>query len=323
MKILIVRLSSIGDIVLTTPIVRCIHKAAADIEIHYLCKPAFLPILETNPYISKIHIFNKYIHQTLLSENFDYIIDLQNNHRSNKLCRRLKKPVKHLNKLNLKKWLFVHFKINHLPNIHIVDRYMECTDILPFKVDNDQQGIDFFLTDADRASTETLPYNKLMAVAVGSQHFTKEIPADKIIAIGRQIALPLVLLGGKDDIEKAQQIQQALQQNVINLCGKLSIRESAAVIEKATVLLTGDTGLMHIASAFSTPIISLWGNTTPQFGMYPYTKNTQQSHLFQVEDLPCRPCSKLGFDKCPKKHFNCMNLIDNQKIIKLINELSN
>ena len=135
--------------------------------------------------------------------------------------------------------------------------------------------------------------------------------------------MPLVLLGGKDDIEKAQQIQQALQQNVINLCGKLSIRESAAVIEKATVMLTGDTGLMHIASAFSTPIISLWGNTTPQFGMYPYTKNPQQSHLFQVEDLPCRPCSKLGFDKCPKKHFNCMNLIDNQKIIKLINELSN
>jgi ADP-heptose:LPS heptosyltransferase len=79
---------------------------------------------------------------------------------------------------------------------------------------------------------------------------------------------------------------------------------------------------MHIAAALRKPIVSIWGNTIPEFGMYPYfPMNSARSVISEVKDLHCRPCSKLGFKKCPKQHFKCMMLQDEVFISKSINDL--
>jgi ADP-heptose:LPS heptosyltransferase len=131
---------------------------------------------------------------------------------------------------------------------------------------------------------------------------------------------PIVLLGGKEDKETSEKVKNALpQKTIIDYCGELSIRQSAFVVSKAKVVLTHDTGLMHIAAAFKKPIVSIWGNTIPEFGMYPYLPD--QNDLYdcvEVENLKCRPCSKIGFQSCPKKHFDCMKKQDEAKIISLI-----
>jgi len=353
MKILIIRFSSIGDIVLTTPIVRCVKKQIPDAEVHFLCKPEYKNILETNPYIRKIHFFDKenpYFWKELANEKFNYIIDLQNNFRSNKLCRKLNVPHAHFPKLNIKKWLLVNFKINKLPNIHVVDRYFMATKRLPIEthrhaelvsaspaidkgacplvkarndggvVKNDGQGLDFFIDDKDYETVKKYHIPQpFVAVAIGSQHKTKQLPLPMLVEICKKINQHIVLLGGKNDVESANELCLQAEKNITNLCGKLTLRESAACIDLSNILLTGDTGLMHIAAALNKPIVSVWGNTVPAFGMYPYMpQHPDNYHIIENTTLHCRPCSKLGFEKCPKKHFKCMNEIDIDEIVKII-----
>jgi len=324
MKILILRFSSIGDIVLTTPIVRCVKKQIPQAEIHFLCKPPFANLLGTSPYIQKIHLFDKdnsHFWKELQNEKFDYIIDLQNNHRSRKLCRKLKLPHAHFPKLNIRKWLFVNLRINILPNIHVVDRYFAATKILPVSVKNDGQGLDFFFNDTDyeKINACNLPQD-FVAIAMGSKHKTKQLPLSILVEICKKIDKNIVLLGGENDVEMAEYLCSQLGKNVINLCGKLTLRESASCIDLSKVLLTGDTGLMHIAAARNKLIVSVWGNTVPAFGMYPYMPlHPNRYHIIENTDLRCRPCSKLGFESCPKGHFKCMNDVDVRQIVYLCN----
>jgi ADP-heptose:LPS heptosyltransferase len=136
-----------------------------------------------------------------------------------------------------------------------------------------------------------------------------------------QIQFPVVLSGGPMDKETADNIIKALpNQKIINACGGFSLRQSASIVKQAAVLLTHDTGLMHIASAFQIPIVSVWGNTVPALGMYPYYPQDKNGFsIHEVNDLNCRPCSKIGFNTCPKKHFNCMNLQDAKAIAEDVN----
>ncbi|MCL2131198.1 MAG: glycosyltransferase family 9 protein [Lentimicrobiaceae bacterium] len=322
MKILIIRFSSIGDIVLTTPIVRCVKKQIPQAEIHFLCKSEYKNLVETNPYIQKIHLFDKKVHifEQLQTENFDYIIDLQNNHRSRKLCRKLKTPHAHFPKLNIQKWLLVNFKINRLPNIHVVDRYFAATKRLPVSVKNDNQGLDFFIENEDyeKINAYNIP-QPFITIAMGSRHKTKQLSLPMLAEICKKINHHIVLLGGEEDVEAANYLCSQVGKNSTNLCGKLSLRESAACIDLSKTLLTGDTGLMHIAAARNKPIVSVWGNTVPAFGMYPYMPQCPDNyHIIENTNLKCRPCSKLGFEKCPKKHFKCMNEVDIEQIINLL-----
>jgi len=279
--------------------------------------------METNPYVQKIHLFDKenpLFWKTLQSEKFDYIIDLQNNYRSRKLCRKLKRPHAHFPKLNPEKWLFVNLKINKLPDLHIVDRYFKATKILPFPIENDYRGLDFLLNDADYEKINAYNLSQtFVALAIGSMHKTKQLPFPILAEICKKIDQNIVLLGGENDIEAADYICSQAGKNVLNLCGKLSLRESAVCIDLAKILLCGDTGLMHIASALNKPIVSVWGNTVPAFGMYPYMPQKPDNyHIIENKNLRCRPCSKLGFEKCPKKHFKCMNDIDIELIVNFL-----
>jgi heptosyltransferase-2 len=314
LKVLIVRFSSIGDIVLTTPIVRCLKRQLKDVEIHYLTKENFKSVLDSNPYIDVLHTIKSDITEAipaLKKENFDYVIDLHRNIRTLKLKLKLGVKSYSYNKLNWEKFLITTFKINQLPTQHIVDRYFETVEKLG--VINDNLGLDYFINTKDQVNiVDTLPTNFINgynALVVGGSYFTKQIPINKLNEICLKSNLPLVLLGGKEDFNIAEMVFNAHQLKTINLCGKLNLNQSASMINQSVKVITSDTGLMHIAAAYKKDIISVWGNTIPEFGMGPYLAG-EQSQIVEVKNLSCRPCSKLGYKKCPKGHFKCMNEID-------------
>jgi ADP-heptose:LPS heptosyltransferase len=325
-KFLIVRLSSIGDIVLTTPVIRALKQQVEVAEVHFLTKPQYSIILENNPYLTKIHLYqpkSKEFIESLRDEFFDYVIDLHKNLRTHFLKNKLGIYAFTFEKFNWEKWLLVQFKINKLPDKHIVERYLESVKI--FDVHNDQKGLDYFISVNDEVNLLSLPQNMAfgyIAFAIGAQHFTKKIPVEKIVSICNQLETSVILLGGKEDFENGEIIKGSVKNiSVFNACGKYSLNESASLVRQAKLVITGDTGLMHIAAAFKKRIISIWGNTVPQFGMYPYMPDNS-SIIIEVKDLKCRPCSKIGLKKCPKKHFNCMQKIDNQHVAELANLLA-
>jgi ADP-heptose:LPS heptosyltransferase len=315
-KILIIRFSSIGDIVLTTPVIRCLKQQLPNAEIHYLTKKAFQPVLKSNPYIDKLHLLEgpvSGIIPELKAENFDYIIDLHKNVRTMLVKSRLGIKSSSFNKLNIEKWLLVNFRINILPPVHIVDRYLKTVEFLGVK--NDGKGLDYFL-EKDYKLRELLPetHQDYTGLVIGAQHYTKRLPVYKLIEVCKLLNQPVVLMGGKEDAGRAEQIVTAAGDYVFNACGKFTLDESAFLVKMAKQIITHDTGLMHIAAAFNKRIISVWGNTVPGFGMYPYHVN--ESKMIGVEGLKCRPCSKIGYQKCPLGHFKCMN---DQNITEIVN----
>lgn len=321
MKILIIRLSSIGDIVLTTPVVRCL-KQQTSATLHYLCKASMKAVVETNPHIDSIHTYRKHdpgLWKRLESEHFDFVVDLQGNCISKRLCRRLSVPHAAFPKCNFRKLLLVLFKWNVMPERHIVDRYFDAVSALGVK--NDLQGLEFFVDaeDEQELAAAALP-PAYVAVAVGSRHGTKQLPQDMLESVVAQSRLPMALLGDASDAVVGETIHSRYPEKTYNLCGRLSLRASAACVAHAQTVLAGDTGLMHIAAAFHKRIVSVWGNTVPAFGMYPYLPQHQElSILMENRHCRCRPCSKLGFRRCPLKHFRCMRDIPMQDIIHQLN----
>lgn len=312
-KVLIIRFSSIGDIVLTTPVVRCLKEQQPDTEIHYVTKKSFKALFENNPYISKIHSIEKDVKEIasqLKEEDFDAVIDLHNNLRSMQIKRIVGKPVTVFKKLNFRKWLLVQFKINVMPPVHVVDRYMQT--VAHWGVKNDHKGLDYFIPAKDEVNLRDLPLshqNGYIGFVIGAKHFTKQLPLEKIISICKRLTQPLILLGGKEDKERGEAIFKAVGNRVYNACGSYNLNQSASLVKQANKIISHDTGLMHIAAAFKKEIISVWGSTVPAFGFTPYGA-AAASRIVEVAGLPCRPCSKIGYDQCPKGHFKCMKEID-------------
>ena len=286
LKILVVRFSSIGDIVLTSPILRCL-KDQINAEVHFITKSSYRDIVEKNPHIDKIHTFNSSLNEVIgdiKNEKFDWIIDLHHNLRSLKL-KRLGVKSRSFHKLNIKKFLLTQFKINLLPNIHIVDRYLEAVSHLGVK--NDRLGLDFYISNKEKINVEQrfkIVNERYIAFAIGGQHKTKLLTTEKIISICKILASDIVLIGGKEDQLRGDQISKAVGKKAINTCGKFSINESAYIVEKSEYLITHDTGMMHIAAAFKMKIISVWGNTVTDFGMKPYLKNAENK-IVEVDNL--------------------------------------
>ena len=334
MKILVIRFSSIGDIVLTTPVIRCLKNQISDVEIHALTKKKFSGLYKTNPCINKVYEYDDSLKKNieeLKLENYDYIVDLQKNKRSLRVCRALHRPHSSFPKLNFKKFLLTTFKINLMPDIHIVDRYFKAVDKLGVK--NDCQGLDFFISEKNNYPLSELPenfQNGYHAIVIGGTYKTKILPAVKVIEVIKKLNKPVILLGGPEDVERAEEIirqrttdngQQTLSTSlhlsILNLVGKINLEQSASIVKNAKSVLTNDTGLMHIAAAFHKNIVSVWGNTVPALGMYPYLPNEKEKcHIVECKDVKCRPCSKLGFKECPRKNFKCMMEIDCDAIVE-------
>ncbi|MCB9225414.1 MAG: glycosyltransferase family 9 protein [Crocinitomicaceae bacterium] len=317
-KFLIIRFSSIGDIVLTTPVIRCLKEQGGG-EVHFITKSAFKGILGQNPYIDKLITIDNEITEVLeelKKEEYDHIIDLHHNLRSLRLKKALGRPATAFPKLNFEKFLLTSLKINKMPDVHVVDRYFETVKKLG--ITNDGTGLDYFIPEKDVVDLNNynLP-NKYVVFAIGAQFATKRLPNEKIIEIIKQIDFPVVLLGGPTDFENAIEIKS--QCEVIDLVGQVNINQSASIVQQAKKVITHDTGMMHIAVAFKKPIISIWGNTVPSLGMYPYYPNHPELYSIHEVNVKCRPCSKIGYQKCPKKHFKCMLEQDVNAIVDAIN----
>ncbi len=323
MKILLLRFSSIGDIVLTTPVARCL-KRQLGAEVHFFTKRAFVPVVEPNPHVDRVFSFEKKLSEalpTLRRERYDWVLDLHHNLRSARVKWALGRPSRSFDKLNFEKWLLVHFGMNRLPDHHIVHRYMATAEHLGVRYDG--QGLDYFIPEADevdvRGLVDGLSPGGYVAFVIGATHGTKRLPVEKIAELCRRIHAPVLLLGGKAEMAAGQQIAAAAGPHVHDLCGQLSLHQSASVVRQAGKVATHDTGLMHIAAAFHKPVISIWGNTVPSFGMYPfYPDGMTGNTTFEVSGLPCRPCSKIGYDRCPKGHFRCMNNLDTAAIAEAL-----
>jgi len=322
-KILIIRLSSIGDIVLTSPVVRCIKNQVKDAEIHFATKKQYSGIVKSNPYIHKVHVLDENLGELtseLSTEKFDYIIDLHHNFRSVWIKQKLKATSFSVDKLNIQKYLFIKLKINRMPALHIVDRYL--ATVAKLGVENDGKGLDFFIPEKKGFKTDDLPapFQKgYIAFVIAGTWATKKLPVEKISEICQKTSYPVILLGGKSELGEGEKVLSQSKGNVLNYAGKISLNQSASLVRDAKVVLTNDTGLMHIAAAFKKKILSFWGNTVADFGMVPYLSHPNSKRM-EVENLKCRPCSKLGFQKCPKRHFRCMNNIEVDEAVKWISQ---
>lgn len=325
MKILLIRFSSIGDIVLTTPVIRCIKRQMDDdVELHMLTRDKFESLSYNNPYIDKTHEYGNSLREVikeLKKEEFDYVVDLQKNSLSRRVCWALGCEHHSFHKLDFKKMLLTTFKINKLPDVHIVDRYFEAVE--PLDVKNDGRGLEFYISESNMMQEPDLPEefrNGFYAVVVGGSYNTKVIPTEKLVEIIEKLDEPVILLGGPGDMQRAKQVADAVGENVWNPVGMLNLEQSAAIIKMSKAVLTSDTGMMHIAAALNKPMVSVWGNTVPEFGMYQlYPKgSTNKLNIVEIKDLKCRPCTKLGYKKCPKGHFKCMKMIDTDKVVSLL-----
>lgn len=324
-KVLLVRFSSIGDIVLTSPIVRCV-KRQLDCELHFITKSKFRAVIEHNLHVDKVYTIDREITEVignLKSEKYDLIIDLHKNLRSKRLILSLGVSSYSFDKINLEKWLRVHLRVNYLPNKHLVDRYFE--RLTKIGVTNDGEGLSYYhgLTEYDIA--DLIPNEKYMVIVLGATFYTKRIPKDKIEILIQNSNYRCVLLGGSDVVELGNLLEKQYS-NVLNLAGKCTLNESAALVQNSIYVATGDTGLMHMAAGFKVPTLVFWGSTAHELGMYPYygsNHNVKSINLIN-RNITCSPCSKIGKEKCPKGHFKCMldlkadEIINGMKLLEVI-----
>lgn len=323
-KVLIVRFSSIGDIVLTSPVVRCVKKQLG-CQVHFITKSKFKSTIEHNPHIDKIHTIDKEITEILpqlKEEKYDLIIDLHKNMRTKRLKLSLGTKSISFDKINIEKWLRVHTRMDVLPKKHLVDRYFE--SLSSIGVVNDGEGLTYHhgLTEYDVANI--VPTEKYVAIVLGATYYTKRIPLEKLEVIIQNSKLKCLLLGGGDVIELSNDLSYKYPQ-VEDLCGKVSLNESAALVLNSKYTITGDTGLMHMAAAFKTPTMVFWGSTAYELGMYPYYGSNHDIRSVDMvnKQISCSPCSKIGKEICPKGHFKCMLDLKEADIIEGMRSLEN
>ncbi|MCX8481142.1 MAG: hypothetical protein ORN58_04400, partial [Sediminibacterium sp.] len=223
----------------------------------------------------------------------------------------------------IKRFLFIHFKKKIIPPIHIVHRYLQAAKIL--NIIDDKEGLNFFLpTNYIFNNGQVKLENTFIVFSISASYFTKKLPAHKIISIINEINFNIVLIGGKEDINIATEItKKSINKNIQNFVGTGTLLDSAFIIKNSKAVISFDTGMQHIATAFKKKIFSIWGSTTPDLLMEPYlpfeTAFENKHENFIVPNLACQPCSVHGKNNCPKKHFNCMELQDVSNIVSKVN----
>jgi ADP-heptose:LPS heptosyltransferase len=275
-----------------------------------------------SPHVEKVHALGDDLGdliRRLKAERFDAVIDLHHNVRTARIKRALGVPANSFPKLNIEKWLLVNFKHDRMPRMHIVDRYLSTVAFLGVR--NDQRGLELHIPSDHAVDIGTLPpahQRGYTAIAIGAAHATKRLPQHRLIALAGMVEGPLVLIGGQEDQADARAIAHAVGGRAFDATGRYDILGSASLIQQARSVIAHDSGAMHIACAFNKPVVSIWGNTVPLFGMGPYQpQHPEQALISEVAGLSCRPCSKIGYDRCPKGHFRCMELQDLKRIAEL------
>ena len=327
-KILIIRFSSIGDIVLASPVFRCVKKQLPDAQVHFLTKFSYKIVTAANPFIDKFFYYENNMEELVVrlkAENYDHVIDLHNNIRSNKIKRLLACDTYTIEKLTFQKFLLTQLNIDVMPDRHITQRSLDTVFALGVK--DDGGGLDYFIAKEYELKRDDIPTSHLagfIVIVIGATYFTKRFPVHKITELCSKINHPIILLGGKEDAANGKTISDNDSVKIYNACGKFNISESADIIKKSKLVVSNDTGMQYIACALKRPVIALWGSTSPDLEVEAYYGSNflsnQQKPIYEniVLNLKCQPCSKYGLNKCPLDHFNCMEKIDVDKLVEKV-----
>ncbi len=325
MRLLFIRFSSIGDIVFTTPAIRCAKQQIPGVELHFLTKASMKAVTEANPYIDHFHYFDKDLNATikgLKAFQFDYIIDLHRNLRTFQIQKALGVPSLSYHKLSLQKLLLTKLHLNYMPARHIVDRSLDTLSALG--VVNDGKGLDYFIPKEATLPSNALPaafQSGYIALVIGASYATKKLPVASLQALCHKIPYPIVLIGGKEDQAEGAAIEAINPIKIWNACGKFNLHESALLVKQSKTVISHDTGFLYIACAFHKKTVAIWGATAPALQVEPYyptkTDSSKQNVWYYnaiVPNLPCQPCSNYGTKHCPQGHFACMKKQDLQSI---------
>jgi ADP-heptose:LPS heptosyltransferase len=323
MKILVIRFSAIGDIVLASPVLRCLKKQLPNCALHFLTKQSFKAVTEANPYVNTFFYFNGNNLNQLITqfktENYDYVIDLQNNSKSLKIKWALSKPFYAIDKLNVEKFILTNLKINVMPNRHITQRSLDTVAALG--VIDDGEGLDYFILEGQHTQPHDLPKAHsfgFVAIVIGASYATKQVPINVMQQFCSQLNYPIILVGGPEDAATGAAIASVDTIKIYNSCGKFNLHESADIVRQAKLVISNDTGMQYIACAFNKKIIALWGSTTPKLQVQPYYgTNHAPKHVNVIQNLWCQPCTKFGKKKCPLGHYNCMAQINVNHLLNL------
>lgn len=314
-KILIFHTAFIGDIVLSTPLIKKIKYKHPDSEITYVTTPVGKKILENNPLLPKIISYDKRgkdvgikgmlaMARNLNKEKFDIVYIPHRYLRSSLICFLAKIP-KRIGYSISEGRLFLTEKKDYNKDLHEVDRLLNLVDIDNFQ----DKKIDLYPSQEDYNyiekiwKDENLENKKTIALAIGSKWYTKMWPIDYFNELINKLEkwdnIRLIIVGGKDELE----LPVKYGEKTINLIHKTSLLQLGALLSKVDILVTNDSSPIHIASAFNTYILAIFGATVQELGFYPWSKN---STVIENNNLSCRPCGLHGGNSCPEKHFKCM-----------------
>ncbi|MDZ7766432.1 MAG: glycosyltransferase family 9 protein [Melioribacteraceae bacterium] len=304
-RILIIRLSSLGDVILSTPILKLLKEKYSNGSIDYLVNKNYKDAVANNPNLSTIFEYEKEKNQqtlinSLKKKKYALIIDLQNNFRSRSIVSKLPGKVYRFSKPTLKKFLLVNFKWNRLKELRTIPQmYADSISEIEFNGELPELHI------PEKKLPSVKPKNNFIGFAPGAKHFTKIWPVEYFVDLGKKLidaGFTILLLGGKADKDICSKIHNQLK-NSIDLSTNDDLLQIARDMKECKLVVCNDSGLMHAAQAVDVPLVTIFGSTVKEFGFFPYSEN---SLIIENEGLKCRPCSHIGKSKCPKKHFKCM-----------------
>jgi ADP-heptose:LPS heptosyltransferase len=322
MRLLFIRFSSIGDIVFTTPAIRCAKQQIPGVEIHFLTKSSMKAVTAENPYIDQFHYFDKDLNaiiKELQQFQFDYIIDLHKNFRTFRIQKALGVPSLSYRKLSFQKFLLTKLHLNLMPKRHITERSLDA--LASLGVVNDGKGLDYFIPKEVALKSNALPVSfqsGYIALVIGASYATKKLPVEELQMLCHKIPYPIVLVGGKEDQAEGAAVASVNPIKIHNACGQFNLHESALLVKNAKTVISHDTGFLYIACAFHKKTVAIWGATSPTLQVEPYyptdSNSTEWYYNAIVPKLPCQPCSNYGTKQCPQGHFACMKKQDLQAI---------
>ena len=349
-KILIIRQSSIGDIILTTPLVRSVRQAHPNAQIDFLTNQEFTDLVRHNPHISNIISYDKkmgfsglYALKTaLMAEKYDWIIDLHNSLRSRflRLFSKIISDVKEISvyeKPYIARKLLINFKKDIYPKPYkkVLLKYFDA--LFDKNIQYDNKGTEVFFGEENsqkindllefQTNIKTNTNANIITICPAASAFTKQWLPEYFANLIKKLFeyynfdnknnVKIVLLGGKADISVCENIKKMVDNqantDLIILAGKCNLLDSAALLARSKVVITNDTGMMHLAEAQNKPVLAIFGSTVEAFGFYPFLEKSE----IVEEKLACRPCSQSGESACPKGHFKCMKDILPEKIYEI------
>ncbi|MBN1466742.1 lipopolysaccharide heptosyltransferase II [candidate division KSB1 bacterium] len=328
-KILIIRSSSIGDILLASPLLRLLRRRFQTACIDFVVKKQFYDLLRMNPNIDHIHTFDPHagisslidLKKRIRDERYDLVIDIHDNFRSHYLRSIARAQIVKIKKYKWPRFFLVTCGWNfYSAVVPVYQRYLYTVSHLG--ITDDGLGLDFYL-DPDvqtsihaRLGDAGFQFDRLtLCIAPGASFATKRWPVDSFALVAKRAAdeldAQIVLLGDVKDAELTHYIAGQVERSVYDLAGQLTLMESACALRFAHLMLTNDTGLMHLATAFKMPTIAIFGPTVKELGFFPVGPHAS---VIERTGLSCRPCTHTGRKKCPKKHFKCMREISPEQI---------